>query len=233
MTPTDDPFTPTLIEILRRRAGEQPDKTAYRFLANGEEEVASLTYAELDRRARALGALLQSQGPAGERALLLYPPGLEFVVSFLGCLYGGAIAVPAYPPRANRGDSRLPASAEDAGPPPAPASPRRLPGVPLRRRDRGAGLPAPRQPRGLAADRHRRGRPAAVRPHHPGARRARPRPLRPRPRARGDPVGRDRGAGPRLGGALDPAGRLRRNGGAHRLPAVHLRLHRDSQGGDG
>src|SRR4028119_847263 len=216
MTPTDDPFTPTLIEILRRRAGEQPDKTAYRFLANGEEEVASLTYAELDRRARALGALLQSQGPAGERALLLYPPGLEFVVSFLGCLYGGAIAVPAYPPRANRVDSRL-ASIGEGGRP----------------RGRRARPPAPRRPRGLAAALHPRGRPAAVRPPHPGARRARPRPLRPRPRARGDPVGRDRGAGPRLGGALDPAGRLRRNGGAHRLPAVHLRLHRDSQGGDG
>ncbi|HET9186236.1 MAG TPA: fatty acyl-AMP ligase, partial [Solirubrobacterales bacterium] len=119
MTPTDDPSASTLIEILRRRAEEQADKTAYRFLANGEEEVASLTFAELDRRARALGAFLQSQGATGERALLLYPPGLEFVVSFLGCLYGGAIAVPAYPPRshrAGRADSRLTAIVEDARP---------------------------------------------------------------------------------------------------------------------
>jgi len=106
----------TLIEILRSRATRQANKTAYIFLANGEEEEASLTYAELDRRARALGAFLQKHGGGGERVLLLYPPGLEFVTSFLGCLYGGAIAVPAYPPRTNRPDARLGAIAEDARP---------------------------------------------------------------------------------------------------------------------
>jgi amino acid adenylation domain-containing protein len=105
-----------LIEILRERAGRQADKTAYRFLANGEDEEAAVTYAELDRRARALGAFLQRHGAAGERVLLLYPPGLEFVTSFLGCLYGGAIAVPAYPPRTNRPDARLAAIAADARP---------------------------------------------------------------------------------------------------------------------
>src|SRR5215210_4183657 len=106
----------TLIEILRARATRQADKTAYLFLANGEDEEASLTFAELDRRARALGAFLQKHGGSGERVLLLYPPGLEFVTSFLGCLYGGAIAVPAYPPRTNRPDARLGAIAEDARP---------------------------------------------------------------------------------------------------------------------
>jgi amino acid adenylation domain-containing protein len=105
-----------LIDILRSRAARQANKTAYTFLANGEEEEASLTFAELDRRARALGAFLQKHGGAGERVLLLYPPGLDFVTSFLGCLYGGAIAVPAYPPRSNRPDTRLAAIAEDARP---------------------------------------------------------------------------------------------------------------------
>ncbi|HYG61561.1 MAG TPA: condensation domain-containing protein, partial [Thermoanaerobaculia bacterium] len=107
---------PTLVEILRQRAASQAAKIAYRFLADGEEEVASLTFAELDRRARAVGAYLQESGAAGERALLLCPPGLEFVVSFLGCLYGGVIAVPAYPPRANRPDARLAAIVKDARP---------------------------------------------------------------------------------------------------------------------
>ncbi|HYU31821.1 MAG TPA: AMP-binding protein, partial [Thermoanaerobaculia bacterium] len=106
----------TLIEILRMRAVRQAEKTAYRFLANGEDEEAAVTFAELDRRARALGAFLQQQGASRERVLLLYPPGLEFVTSFLGCLYGGAIAVPAYPPRTNRPDARLAAIAEDARP---------------------------------------------------------------------------------------------------------------------
>ena len=45
-------------------------------------------------RARALGAFLRGAGGAGERALLLYPPGLEFITAFLGCLYGGVVAVP-------------------------------------------------------------------------------------------------------------------------------------------
>jgi amino acid adenylation domain-containing protein len=108
--------TPTLIEILRERADRQGEKIAYRFLANGEVEEAALSFAELDRRARALGAYLQAHGAAGERALLLYPPGLDFVVAFLGCLYGGAIAVPAYPPRATRSDARLGAILLDARP---------------------------------------------------------------------------------------------------------------------
>ncbi|HVS00719.1 MAG TPA: amino acid adenylation domain-containing protein, partial [Thermoanaerobaculia bacterium] len=63
-----------------------------------------------------LGAFLQENGAAGERVLLLYPPGLEFVAGFLGCLYGGAIVVPAYPPRSNRPDSRLTAIVKDARP---------------------------------------------------------------------------------------------------------------------
>jgi len=116
MTLPHDPSSSTLIEILRQRAARQAEKVAYRFLADGEDEVASLTFAELDRRARALGAFLQQQGATGERALLLYPPGLEFVVSFLGCLYGGVVAVPAYPPRTNRPDARLAAIVKDARP---------------------------------------------------------------------------------------------------------------------
>src|SRR4051812_765786 len=106
----------TLVDRLRQRALESPEKTVYRFLADGEVEEDSLTFGELDRRARALGAYLQEMGAAGERALLLSPPGLEFVTAFLGCLYGGVVAVPAYPPRTNRPDARLQAIAVDARP---------------------------------------------------------------------------------------------------------------------
>src|SRR5262249_21594529 len=72
------------------------------------------TYEELDRQARAIGAWLQSRGITGERALLLYPPGLEYIVAFFGCLYAGVVAVPAYPPRRNRSTSRLQAIVADA-----------------------------------------------------------------------------------------------------------------------
>ncbi|WP_346294312.1 amino acid adenylation domain-containing protein [Sphaerothrix gracilis] len=97
----------TLIELLRYRATEQSQQRAYTFLVDGETQEESLTYAELDSQARAIAAHLQQLEAIGERAILLYPPGLEFIVAFFGCLYAGVIAVPAYPPRQNRRLSRL------------------------------------------------------------------------------------------------------------------------------
>ncbi len=88
-----------LIAILRWRAQHQPDQPAYTFLLDGESEEATLTYAQLDHRARAIAARLQAMGVTdGRRALLVYQPGLDYVTAFLGCLYAGAVAVPAYPP---------------------------------------------------------------------------------------------------------------------------------------
>src|SRR5215472_5558488 len=98
----------TLVEVLRWRALHQPDRLAYTFLLDGETEEVHLTYAELDQRARAIGALLQGLGTYGERALLLYPPGLEFIAGFFGCLYAGVVAVPVYPPHPARFDRTLP-----------------------------------------------------------------------------------------------------------------------------
>jgi acyl-CoA synthetase (AMP-forming)/AMP-acid ligase II len=98
----------TLVDLLRWRALHQPNQCAYTFLLDGETEKVSLTYEELDRQARAIGALLQSLGTVGERALLLYPPGLEYITGFFGCLYAGAVAVPAYPPDPARLNRTLP-----------------------------------------------------------------------------------------------------------------------------
>ena len=106
----------SLVDLLRRRACEEPERRAYTFLASGEADTSSLSHEELDRQARAVGALVQESGGGGERALLLYPPGLGFVASFFGALYGGAVAVPAYPPRVGRGQPRLRAIARDAAP---------------------------------------------------------------------------------------------------------------------
>jgi acyl-CoA synthetase (AMP-forming)/AMP-acid ligase II len=107
----------TLVELLRQRAIEQPDKLAYTFLVDGKSEGQKLTYAELDEKARAIAALLQQQGAKGERALLLYPQGLEVMAAFLGCLYAGVIAIPLPPPEAARLKRNLPrleAIAKDA-----------------------------------------------------------------------------------------------------------------------
>lgn len=103
----------TLVDLLRSRAIHQPDKRGFILLKDGETPSGELTYQELDRQARAIAARLQSQGATGQRALLLYPSGLDFIAAFFGCLYAGVVAVPAYPPRPNQKISRLEAIVED------------------------------------------------------------------------------------------------------------------------
>jgi natural product biosynthesis luciferase-like monooxygenase protein len=106
----------SLIDVLEQRANQQPDQQAYTFLADGEHETATLTYSELMDRSRTLAAHLQLLGATGERVLLLYPPGLEYIIAFFGCLYARALAVPAYPPSRHRPTPRLAAIVEDAQP---------------------------------------------------------------------------------------------------------------------
>jgi len=105
----------TLVQLLRRRALEQPNQIGYSFLLEGEETAeVSLNYGELDAAARSIAARILSYARAGDCVLLLYPPGLEYLAAFFGCLYAGVIAVPAYPPRQNRTLARLQAIATDA-----------------------------------------------------------------------------------------------------------------------
>ena len=106
----------TLVELLRGRAAGWSDRLAYVYLEDGENETRRVTYAELDAWARAIAALLQDHDVAGERALLLYPPGLDFIAAFFGCLYAGVVAVPAYPPRRNRPSPRIQGIVADANP---------------------------------------------------------------------------------------------------------------------
>ena len=103
----------TLIDLLIHRAQNQPEQTAYTFLQRGETKAVSLTYRQLEKQARAIAAYLQTFA-VGERALLLYPPGLDFIAAFFGCLYAGVVAVPAYPPPRNQKINRLKAILADA-----------------------------------------------------------------------------------------------------------------------
>jgi acyl-CoA synthetase (AMP-forming)/AMP-acid ligase II len=94
------PESATLVDVLRRKAAEQPEERVFSALAAGQREPAAITYGELDRTARAIAAALQAAGIApGDRALLFYPPGLTLVPALFGCLYAGVIAVPAPLPR--------------------------------------------------------------------------------------------------------------------------------------
>jgi acyl-CoA synthetase (AMP-forming)/AMP-acid ligase II len=98
----------TLVEVLRWRALHQPEQRAYTYLLDGEVEGDHLTYAAVDCQARRIGALLQSYRARGERALLLYPTGLEFIAAFFGCLYAGVIPVPLPPPNPAQQQRTLP-----------------------------------------------------------------------------------------------------------------------------
>lgn len=108
----------TLVDLLRWRADQEPLRCAYRFLHAGEEEEGHFTYSKLEVRAQAIAAWLQTRVRPGDRVLLLLPPGLDYIAAFFGCLFAGAIAVPAYPPkrRSNRGEGRIEAIIRDASP---------------------------------------------------------------------------------------------------------------------
>jgi acyl-CoA synthetase (AMP-forming)/AMP-acid ligase II len=89
----------SLAGVLRHRAAEQPDNPAYIFLPDRGGERPLLTYGQLYRRARAVALPLAQYGERGDRAALLFPPGLDFVVAFFGCLLAGVVAVPLMVPR--------------------------------------------------------------------------------------------------------------------------------------
>lgn len=97
----------TLVDILQIRAQEQPHQTIYNFLVDGETEEISLTYGQLEQKAKAIAAYLQTVCSPQDRVLLLFPAGLEYITAFFGCLYAGVIAIPAYPPRPNRSLGRI------------------------------------------------------------------------------------------------------------------------------
>jgi acyl-CoA synthetase (AMP-forming)/AMP-acid ligase II len=87
-----------IVELLCERAERHPDRVALRYIGDGENVSHVSTYGELHRAVARVAAHLQTLSSPGDRALLLYPSGPSYVVAFLGCLYAGVVAVPAYPP---------------------------------------------------------------------------------------------------------------------------------------
>ena len=106
--------TQSLVDLVRNRAALQPNDPAFIYLTDKGRNETRMTYGELDRRCRQVASWLQKNDMRGKRALLLYPPGLEFIVGFFGCLYAGATAIPVYPPHKNRSIYRIQSIAEDA-----------------------------------------------------------------------------------------------------------------------
>jgi FkbH-like protein len=100
----------TLIDLVSHQAERRSEGIAYRFLVDGEVEgkVREMSFRKLEVRARAIAAWLQQQGASGQRAILLYPPGLEFIEAYFGCLLAGVVSVPAFPPSTTQGQRTLP-----------------------------------------------------------------------------------------------------------------------------
>lgn len=99
-------FSATIVDVLRAHADRRGSSTCYTWW-DGEVETGAFTFAELDQRARAIAATLQANGLSGERALMFYGPGLEFLEAFLGCLYANVVPAPLYAPKSSRDPSRL------------------------------------------------------------------------------------------------------------------------------
>ncbi len=113
------PSLNTFVDLVRYRAEHSPDRLLYQFFEDNGELIGRFTCEDLDRKARAIAAHLVAEGAEGERALLLYAPGLDYIAAFFGCLYAGVIAVPAYPPDLTwleRTLPRLAVIADDAQP---------------------------------------------------------------------------------------------------------------------
>lgn len=103
-SPIDEKLLPegTIVDVFELRTANSPDKTIYYFLEDGINVKEEITYAEMNRKVKGMAAYLQANYKKGDRALLLFPNGLEFIISLFACFYSGIVGVPAYPPRKNR-----------------------------------------------------------------------------------------------------------------------------------
>jgi fatty acid CoA ligase FadD28 len=109
----------TVPDVLRERASLQPNDTAFTFLdyeQDWEGVAESLSWAQLDRRVGNLALKLQECASIGERAVILAPQGLDYIVAFLGALKAGLIAVPLSVPAVAVHDERVTAVLADASP---------------------------------------------------------------------------------------------------------------------
>ncbi|MFI6921152.1 amino acid adenylation domain-containing protein [Nonomuraea spiralis] len=103
---------PSFAHVLWQRAQDTPDRIAIGF----RDGSGDLTYGDLHHRAAVLATRLRRRARRGDRALLLLPPGPDYVTAFFGCLYAGVIAVPTYPPLDERQLPRLVSVMADAEP---------------------------------------------------------------------------------------------------------------------
>ncbi len=124
--------TGTVVDAVRRWARERPDRAAFTFVdheADPRGVPVSITWAELDARACGVAVELRRRCAPGDRALLLLPQGLDYVVAFLGCLYADVLAVPLFPITGDGHRERLDGILRDCTPKVALAAAPAVPGL--------------------------------------------------------------------------------------------------------
>ena len=105
--------------MLRERASLQPNETAFTYVDYEQDWAGvaeSLTWSQLYRRTSNVAQELRACGSTGDRAVILAPQGLDYVVAFLGALQAGMIAVPLSVPLGGASDERVSAVLRDASP---------------------------------------------------------------------------------------------------------------------
>ncbi|MCH7729701.1 MAG: AMP-binding protein, partial [Planctomycetes bacterium] len=105
----------TLVDLVLHRAKVQPLEMAFTFLRDGDRDEDVITYADLDRRSRAVAARLQSLGLSEKTVLLQFESSIEYIVAFFGCILAGTIAVTSFPHRSRRMLPRLWTMVKDSG----------------------------------------------------------------------------------------------------------------------
>ena len=105
-----------LLELAQQRALMHGDKPAFVYLSNGQQQNRSLSYADLDRCAKAIAAELQQHDLSGQTILLLLPTGIDFLIAFFACLYAKTLPIPAFPASGMANRARIRAMLEDAEP---------------------------------------------------------------------------------------------------------------------
>lgn len=95
------------VEAIEHQAAARSQATAFTYLEQGEKPSESITYVEIDRIARGIGAFLQARADPGSRVLLVVPNRLESILALVGCLYASVVAVPVAPPKNQRSTEQL------------------------------------------------------------------------------------------------------------------------------
>jgi acyl-CoA synthetase (AMP-forming)/AMP-acid ligase II len=110
----------SVADLLRQRAYQRPRQVAFAFVPDASDAAGNAdiiwTYEELNRRATAIAAAVGQRAQPGDRAVLAFSPGLDFIAAFFGCLYAGVLPAPATYPKPRRASPRLDAIVEDCAP---------------------------------------------------------------------------------------------------------------------